>query len=168
LRDVLCKGEGLPRERSSAGDGVAIIPRCVVIGGRWLRGNLPDVLLLGTEVGPGRAVDGAGRHAEAPHHRGTRGAEAANREVTGEPADPAHLLRALARPQVRHAALRLGGKVREVGHGKSLVSPGEAVKSLRNRRVPHYNWRNASSDRAACFRILRKVLVGRVPGCMAT
>jgi hypothetical protein len=32
LRYVLCKGEGLPRERSSAGDGVAIIPRCVVFG----------------------------------------------------------------------------------------------------------------------------------------
>ena len=30
LPRVLCKGEGLPRERSSAGDGVAIIPRCVV------------------------------------------------------------------------------------------------------------------------------------------
>ena len=31
MRYVLCKGEGLPRERSSAGDGVAIIPRCVVL-----------------------------------------------------------------------------------------------------------------------------------------
>ena len=30
LPRVLCKGEGLPRERSSAGNGVAIIPRCVV------------------------------------------------------------------------------------------------------------------------------------------
>jgi hypothetical protein len=30
LRGVLCKSEGLPHERSSAGDGVAIIPRCVV------------------------------------------------------------------------------------------------------------------------------------------
>jgi hypothetical protein len=28
LRCTLCKGEGLPRERSSAGNGVAIIPRC--------------------------------------------------------------------------------------------------------------------------------------------
>ena len=30
MPQVLCKGEGLPRERSSAGNGVAIIPRCVV------------------------------------------------------------------------------------------------------------------------------------------
>jgi hypothetical protein len=33
LPRVLCKGEGLPRERSSAGNGVAILPRCVVCGG---------------------------------------------------------------------------------------------------------------------------------------
>ena len=30
LRYVRGKGKGLPRERSSAGDGVAIIPRCGV------------------------------------------------------------------------------------------------------------------------------------------
>ncbi len=30
MERVLCKGEGLPRERSSAGDGEDIIPRCVV------------------------------------------------------------------------------------------------------------------------------------------
>jgi transcriptional regulator with GAF, ATPase, and Fis domain len=30
LRDSWCKGEGLPHERSSAADGVAIIPRCGV------------------------------------------------------------------------------------------------------------------------------------------
>ena len=30
LAACLCKREGLPRERSSAGGGVAILPRCVV------------------------------------------------------------------------------------------------------------------------------------------
>ncbi|MFI5341778.1 MAG: lysine biosynthesis protein LysW, partial [Candidatus Methylomirabilales bacterium] len=30
LPRVLCKGEGLPRERSGAGNEVAVIPRCVV------------------------------------------------------------------------------------------------------------------------------------------
>jgi len=53
LPRVLCKGEGLPRERSSAGDGVANIPRCVVM----------SLIRLGAEVGkPGktRAFDGSG------------------------------------------------------------------------------------------------------------
>ena len=36
LPRVLCKGEGLPRERSSARNGVAIIPRCIV----WTRDDV--------------------------------------------------------------------------------------------------------------------------------
>ena len=31
MRCAVCKSEGLPHERSSAADGVAIIPRCVVV-----------------------------------------------------------------------------------------------------------------------------------------
>jgi hypothetical protein len=38
LPRVLCKGEGLPRERSSAGNGLVIIPRCVVRGWRLVSG----------------------------------------------------------------------------------------------------------------------------------
>jgi hypothetical protein len=47
LPRVLCKGEGLPRERSSAGSGVAIIPRCVVRASPVLRGVIRLELLEG-------------------------------------------------------------------------------------------------------------------------
>ena len=56
LRYVLCKGEGLPRERSSAGDGVAIIPRCVVMGD-------PPVFVLSRHIAP--------HEAKRPRHRRT-------------------------------------------------------------------------------------------------
>jgi len=58
LPRVLCKGEGLPRERSSAGHGVAIIPRCVVTARR------PDLCgkgSRGAKLSPHANVGGLGR-----------------------------------------------------------------------------------------------------------
>ena len=65
MRSLLCKGEGLPHERSSADDRVAIFPHCVV-GGVVAVGGLLDV--IGPVVLEGRqeAVDGLGGPAAQP------------------------------------------------------------------------------------------------------
>ena len=59
-------------DRVFALEDVAATDVVLVLGVRRFRDTLSEVSLLRTEVGPGRAVEGAGHHGGAPHHRGTR------------------------------------------------------------------------------------------------